>query len=1179
MTKETMKMTTLSHPPRNRAFAALIATAAVVLALCAGTASAAVPAPGWTLDNIPIPTNFSAADNAQCLGSFHLPDYRTFKCDTYQVTVTNAGSQSADGSPITLTDALPPGLTVQRIAFLWHGSGAVAAGLEGAVAVDLATSGFCSATPAPSSTPVSCRLDTAGNGWPPVAPDDTLTMLVFVTVDAPGASGPLTNSATVTGGGAPDATAVSDHQISSAAPAFGLVGFASHIAGLDGRPDTQAAAHPYQFSTRIDLASEFRTPPDDNERFQVGVTSVEDLKDAVVDLPLGFLGSALATPTCTLVQLSGAGSCPAASRVGHLRTEPVGAPDGVDGPIFNLVPEHGVAAEFGFIDVLKTSHVLYARVVPSPDGYVLRTTAPDIPQVTLTAINATFYGNPVARNATGQTPVAMFTNPSSCDGRPLRTTVYVDSWQHPARFKADGTPDLSDANWASASSTSPPVTRCDKLRFSSSLSAQPQTTVADSPSGLDVAVKVPQSSDPATLATPPLKKAVVTLPAGFTVNPSSADGLGACSPAQIDLGSASSPRCPDSSKVGSVELESPLLPGTLKGSIYLATQTDNPFHSLLAGYIVVDDPTTGIVVKIPGNLTPDPITGQITGVFDNNPQFPFSELRLHFKGGSRGVLATPGSCGVFTTNAAFSPWSAPDSGPDSTPSDPFSITSGCVSGFSPKFTAGTTNPQAGVYSPFVLSFSRTDTDENLQGLSVTLPPGLVGKLAGVQQCSEAQLASISDQLGTGAAQAAGPSCPAASQVGTVTAGAGVGSSPFFIGGKAYLTGPYKGAPYGLAVVVPALAGPFDLGNVVVRQRLEIDPIDAHVTAISDPLPTILDGIPLRVRRVDVNLDRPSFTLNPTSCAAKQIQAQLVSTAGTLADLSAPFSVGGCGDLAYAPKLAISLTGKGQTTDDKHPGVHAVLTQPTGQANNKKVTVSLPLSLALDPDNAQSLCEFTDGSKADPTCPKGSIVGTATAKTPILDQPLTGPVYFVKNIRKDPKSGRDIRTLPKLVIPLTGPNGLRLTVTGTSNVVDNHLVSTFDNLPDAPVSDFTLDIDGGKHGILVVSGTDICKSTQTATRQADGQNGKTADASLTLSTPACPLKILSKKVGKTTVVIKVGGLGAGKVTVTGKGIKKTTKTIATSTVVTITAKRTKGKAGKVTVSFDPTGPAKAHKTSK
>ncbi|HEV7495823.1 hypothetical protein [Baekduia sp.] len=1175
-TKMTATRARMFAPARRRWIGTLLVVALTLLALGADAGSAGAttnPVPGWRLDNFATPTNFSAAHNAApCVDTLTNNTVSGQFCDSYQLTATNAGAESADGTPVTLTDTLPPGLTVQRIEFVWAGHGAQAAGL---LDRDL-SDGLCTATPTASTNPVSCQLDTSGFGLPPIAPDDSLRMIIYVTVDDPGASGPLTSSGTVAGGGAPAISTTLHNQISSETPTFGMSALTATISDADGTADTQAAAHPYELVTRIDLANRFGSTAA-NPTF--GFTSVEDVRDVVVDLPLGLLGSSVSTPRCTLAQLSGPGSCPAATQVGHILTHGAGATDifGTThngGPIFNIVPEHGVAAEFGFADALKISHILYARVVPGPDGYVLRTTTSQVPQVFLTDITATFYGIPAVKDQSGESPIPFLTNPSDCSGRPLVTSVYSDSWSHPGRVNGDGTPDLADPDWKSATSSSPPVTGCNKLHFESSLSVKPDTTVADSPSGVDVDIKVPQPQGPNTLATPPLKKAVVTLPSGFTVNPGSADGLASCSSAQIDLASAAEPSCPDASKIGTVTLTTPLLPDTLTGAIYLGAQNDNPFGSVLAGYIVVDDPTTGVVIKIPGKLTSDPQTGQITGTFDNNPQFPFSDLKLHFFGGTRGTLATPESCGSFTTTSELTPWSAPDSGPPSMPSSVFSITSGCTGGFAPAFTAGVTNPSAGHATSFALQLDRADGQQHIKSVTTTLPGGVLANVGSVPLCSDAD--------------ASAGTCPGGSQIGSTDAAAGPGPHPFHLPGKVFLTGPYKGGPYGLSIVVPAIAGPFNLGTVVVRAAIQVDPTDAHVTVISDDVPHILDvagrdgqtdGFPTRIRSIDVNIDRPGFMINPTSCDPMSIAGSIGSWEGGSAAVSSHFQVGNCSALAVDPKLAIALTGKGQTTDDKHPGVDATLTQKPGQANLKKVVVTLPLSLALDPDNAQGLCEFTDGSKVEPTCPKTSIVGTATARTPILDGPLTGPVYFVKNIRIDAKSGRQIRTLPKLVVPLTGPNGVRLNLTGTSNVVDDHLVNTFDQIPDAPVSDFKLNIDGGKHGILVVSGTDICKATQVAEQQVDGQNGKTADADIYLQTPACALKIVSKKVGETSVAVKVGGLGAGKVTVTGKGIKKTTKTISKSTVATITAKRTKGKPGKVTVSFDPTGPAKAHKTTK
>jgi hypothetical protein len=1054
-TKET-DMTAAPSVPlrrRRRALAApLVALiASLSLALAAAPATAATEAPGWTLDSFATPSNFSTGRTSDCLAAVATSReaHEVFgHCDSYQITAIDAGSQPTDGSAIELADALPPGTTAQMVSLFWWGPTPKEFGLQGQ---DLGRF-FCSTATVSCSVPLTLK------------PDDKLVMYVFVTVD-PSASGLLSNAATVSGGGAPQVQSTTTNEISPAAPGFGPVAFDSNITAGDGTPDTQAGDHPYELTTQIDLASGLvgGTAPDSEH-----LRSVEDLKDAVVDLPLGLLGSATATPTCTLAQLSTSASCPPDTAVGHITTFPliVGS---VDSPIFNLVPEHGVAAEFGFRDTVKGSHVFYARVVPGPEGYVLQATAPDAPQLALTNVIATFYGDPAARDESSSPPLALFTMPSSCDGRPLTTTLHIDSWVHPASWNADGTPDLADPSWKSISSSSPPVTGCEKLRFQGSLSLQPDTTVADSPAGVNVDIKVPQSEDPGTLATPPLKKAVVTLPPDFTVNPASADGLGACSPAQIALASAAPPSCPDSSKVGSVELTTPLLPGTLTGSIYLATQHDNPFGSLIAGYIVVDDPTTGVVIKVPGNLTPDPGTGQITAVFDNNPQFPFSELRLHFMGGSRGVLATPESCGTFTSSSAFSPWSFPDSGPALLLSDAFAIDSGCVSGFQPTLTAGVQNPQAGAFSPFIASLSRSDTDQNLSGLTVALPAGLTARLAGVQQCSEQQLASISEQPGSGAAQAASPSCPPGSRVGTVLSGAGVGPNPFFLSGNVYLTGPYKGAPYGLAVVVPALAGPFDLGTVVVRQALYIDPLSARVTDVSDPFPTILDGIPLRLRRVDVTFDRPGFTLNPTSCEPALIKATAASTSGATAALSSRFQVGGCRELAFSPRFEASVTGK--TSKANGVGLTTTVTYPRGslgtQADIARVKVSLPRQLPSRLTTLQKACLAATFEASPASCPPQSVVGHASVTTPLLSEPLAGPAYFVSH-------GNE--AFPDLTIILHGA-GITIELVGTTFISKAGITSTtFKATPDVPFERFTLTLPQGPFSALAAN-TSLCGATK------------------------------------------------------------------------------------------------------
>ena len=901
-----------------------------------------------------------------------------------------------------------------------------------------------------------------------------------------------------------------------AAPAlasFGITSFDSSLINQDGTPATQAGSHPYEaittftFTTTIDSSGQ--TVPDGS------------MKDVRVDLPPGLVGDPNATPKCTLRDLDNT-NCPGSTQVGQLALY---TPSGtfVTTPVYNMVPPGNLPAQFGFGITVGAQTYADAFIdfhVRTGADYGLTATVNDIPSelVPFTGSSLTLWGVPAdpshdagRRCAGAVTPCSsgapltpLLTMPTACTG-PLTTTLTADSWESQGDF-------VSASSVSKDTSGNPVgITGCGRLTFNPTISAQPDTTVADSPAGLNVEVHVPQApDDPSALATPALNQATVTLPEGVSVNPSAANGLAACTPQEIGIDNASEPSCPDASKIGSVEVDTPLLSVPLTGGIYFAQQTQNPFGSLLAIYVTAE--ADGVLVKLAGHVVADPVTGQLTTTFSNNPQLPFTDFKLDFFGGPEGVLATPESCGSFTTNADFSPWSAPDSGPDATPSDIFSINSGCVSGFSPSFTAGTQNAQAGAYSPFVVSMSRSDTDQNLQGLSVTLPPGMLAKLAGVGECSEQQLASISSAPGTGAAQAANPSCPAGSQVGTVQTGAGTGGDPFFLPGKAYLTGPYKGAPYGLAVVVPAIAGPLDLGTVVVRQALHIDPTTAQVTAVSDPFPTILDGIPLRIRRIDVNLNRPDFTVNPTSCDPMSVAGTLSSTGGLSAPVSSRFQVGGCSALAFSPRLKMALTGKGKTRSGDHPALVSTLTQPFGQTNIHTVKVTLPLSMALDPNNSQHVCNYDVAlavhGGAVP-CPASTIVGTATAITPLLSQPLTGKVYLVQGIRFS--HGNRIRTLPSLLVPLRGQIALDLRAKTSVNA-GSALVTTFSPIPDAAVSKFTLTITGGKKGLLVITGRGrtICGKPQITGATLGAQSGKTENSSIKMSTPCGKAKKAAKR---------------------------------------------------------------------
>jgi hypothetical protein len=922
-------------------------------------------------------------------------------------------------------------------------------------------------------------------------------MVVRVEVE-PGFAGSLRGVVSVSGGGVPEVSGEAVNAAGGVGPGFGFSGFDFRPVGVDGLFDSQAGGHPYELTVAIGLNSVFRVPADSVG--EVGVTSVEDPKDIAVDLPLGFVGSTLAAPQCTLSELSSQQECPPDTRVGHIVSGPgTSGTVSVDSPIWNVVPERGFPAEFGYIDVLKGSHVLYTHVVPSPAGYVLETISPDIPQISLDSVFVTFYGNPAARDGSGNAQVPFFTNPTICAASGMTATVHMDSWKHPGRLHTDGTPDLSDPAWVSRSSVSPPPTGCNLLSFSPELKAQPTTSQADSPSGLDFELRLAQSEDAETTATPPLKQAIVRLPPGFTVNPAAGDGLQACTVGQIGwLGStptdfdSAKPLCPEASKIGSLELETPLIRGTLTGAMYLAAQNENPFKSVLAAYVVVNDPVTGVLVKIAGRLQADPATGQLTGVFDQNPQLPFSDLKLHFFGGPRAELATPEDCGTYTTTSQIEPWSAPDSGPAATPFDSFQITSGCVNGFNPSFTALSSNVQAGAYTPFIASFSRSDTDQELAGLTVSLPPGLEARITGVPLCSDSD--------------ATAGACPEASRVGSVRAGAGPGPNPLFVAGKAYLTGPYKGAPYGLSVVVPAIAGPFNFGNVVVRQALYIDPTDAHVTDVSDPFPTILQvqgqesppqtvGIPIRLRRVDVNIDRPEFTFNPTSCSKLQVTGSIKSTQGQSSALATPFQVTNCSALHFAPKFSASTSG--HTTKAGGASLNVKLAYPKAlqgtQANIASVKVELPKALPSRLTTLQKACIAATFEANPAHCPAASIIGHATVSTPLLPKPLSGPAFFVSH-------GGE--AFPSLTILLQG-NGVSVKLTGATFISRQGITSTtFKTTPDVPFNTFQLTLPQGPTSALAANGN-LCKTRLTMPITLHAQNGLQTHQNTRITTTNCP----------------------------------------------------------------------------
>jgi len=855
-----------------------------------------------------------------------------------------------------------------------------------------------------------------------------------------------------------------------------------------GTPLLQAGAHP-DLTTTVHLNTSFdpeinREKPDGNP------------KDIDVSLPPGLIGNPSATQKCSQAALaeSFVAHCNPNSQVGVATiTTYFFGPTQVTIPVYNMVAPRGVAGQFAFN--LNTDVVYIDAGVTASGEYRLTADVSNISQgLALGDTSLTLWGEPASplhtperaaeggflppsNPETGE-PVSiesteperpLMSNPTSCPGTPLRTEVRADSWQYPGVWSYG-------ANEFGSAGEPLTITGCSEVPFEASMQAQPTTTAAEAPSGLTFDLRMAQNEYPEGLRNSDLRDAVVTLPEGMAINPSSAGGLGSCSPEQIGLGEDTQPTCPESSKIGKVQITTPLLEEPLEGGVYLAQQRQNKFGSLVALYLVVDDPATGVLLKIPGKVDTDPTTGRLTARFEDTPQMPVEDLRMTLFGGSRASLLTPPTCGNYATRGEFTPWSG---GAPIVSTDSFQITSGpegqpCPSGrFDPSLQAGTANPTAGKYSPFELRIARGDGSGRLSSVSVKLPKGLLAKLAGIPYCSDDALGGIPSGEGTGGAQLASPSCPAASKVGSVAVAAGAGQSPFWAKtGSAFLAGPYKGAPLSLAIVTPALAGPFDLGNVVVRVALHVDPETAQVTADSDPLPTVLSGIPLDLRAIQVKLDRPEFMLNPTSCAPSAVSAVLTSTGGATASPSVPFAASGCEGLGFAPKLSLSL--KGGTRRGAYPQLTAKLSARSGQANLARVAVQLPHTEFLAQGHIGTVC--TRVQFAASQCPARSVYGYAEARTPLLSQPLRGPVYLRSSSHK----------LPDLVAALRGQ--IEIDLDGRIDSHNRGIRTTFATVPDAPITSFVLRMKGGKKSLLENSASLCGKAAGKAQVSMLGQNG-------------------------------------------------------------------------------------------
>jgi len=1019
----------------------------VALALCSigllGAASASA-APIWNLDLHHNQTHFPAGGEGQ-----------------YWVDIENVGTSASSG-PATLTINLPTGITRKGLMNFTVFGGAGTELHWKCPGVVGAKSFTCTTTES--------------------VPAGGFSLYFGVTVKvAASAEGTLTATAKIEGGGAAvPATTEEPAEISPEPAPFGIVApsFTPDFLQADAHtPEREAGSHPDLFPVPFDLNTYIPDPS-----LPTVVQESETLRDLHVDLPPGFIGNPSAVGECTQVEFL-ADACPNSSLVGAqiLRLFPIsGGPEEMFTnrvPVYNLSHPRGTISDLAFYINFNPVHV---KVSLDPaNRYAITSEAPAINE-SLPPYNQklTLWGVPGDHSHDGWRggPIdgaahPFLAVPSQCEEDNSFRFHHYDSWENKNVFSA---PDVTY--------TLPgKMTDCDKPRFEPDVEIEPTGKQANTPTGLDVHVKIAQNENPNALATPPVKRFTVTLPEGMSFSPSFADGLKSCTLAQMQLGNNQPVDCPDASRIGEVSLHTPLLPKSAEGSMYLAAQRDNPYNSTFALLLVLHDTEErGALIKIPGRIDVDPVTGQIVTTFNETPQFPFDDLTLKFRSGPRAPLVSPPTCGKQTIGIEVASYAQPlkpvdasntynvTEGPNGTPCPPDSPDRP----FSPRFSGGTLNPVAGAYSTFLFRLSRDDQEQELSQVTSVLPPGLVAKIAGIPLCPEQAIASISTAEGAGAQELAHPACPAASQIGTVSAGLGAGPGPNYFPGKVYLAGPYKGAQLSLAVVAPGIAGPFDLGNVVVRAALHVDPETAQVTAISDPFPTILHGVILRVRDVRLRVDRPETTINPTSCAPKSVNGQISGVGGAIFNASVPFQVGNCASLGFKPQLDFRLFGG--THRGSHPKFRATLHMPQGGANIAAASVALPHSEFLDQGHIGTVC--TRVQFAANACPAASIYGTVSAKTPLLDETLSGPIYLRSSNHP----------LPDIVAAFRGGR-IDANLVGRVDSVNGGIRNTFDFVPDVPVTEATFNFFGGKKGLLVNS-RNICKGTPKATAIFSAQNG-------------------------------------------------------------------------------------------
>ncbi|HET9163152.1 MAG TPA: hypothetical protein VFN89_06895 [Solirubrobacterales bacterium] len=966
----------------------------------------------------------------------------------------------------------------------------------------------------------------------------------------------------VSGGGAPTASSSFPIIARATPPGFGLASFDGRtVADAGGTPSTKAGAHPYDSSVSFDLNTVHH-----GGDFYGDLWPVEPAKDIFAELPPGLIGSPTAASQCNIDQLSNNSSgsfspeplCAPSSQIGTARVRAnTGQQLEYDSvgplPVFNMAPPTGVPARFGF-NVLGTSILLDAHLRSDGD-YGFTIADRNVPEgLPIAGSTVTLWGTPastahdqerVCIGGSGHCPAGLsekpfLRNPTSCrTPEEMRTSMSVDSWFHSGRLTSTDQPDLSDPAWSTRSYLPheapdypyPPqnwgapvgISECDKVPVKGSLTATPTAEDVESPTGLGVNLSIPNPGmeSPSATASSDVKEVKVTLPEGVTINPSQAEGLGVCRPDQYSSEEASfhpveGHGCPSDSKIGSITLHTQLLDEPLSGEVFVAQPDDprttehgaeNPFDSLLALYLIVKDPERGVLVKLAGEVQPDPTTGRITATFRDLPQLPFESFEFRFREGARAPLVTPSTCGTYTTEAEITPWSDPEHPFISR--SPWQVLHGIGGGpcppqgippFDPTFQAGAINPNAGSFSPFDMRLIRQDGEQDMTKFSAVLPPGELGSLAGVAKCPDSAIAVA--RAKTGEEELASPSCPANSLIGHTLAGAGVGSVLTYVKGQVYLGGPYHGDPLSVIAITPAVAGPFDAGTVVVQAALTLNPKTAEVEvdgAKSEPIPHILKGIVLKVRDLRVHVDRPNFTLNPTSCDELSARSVLFGSYLNVldpsddrpVDLSTRYQAANCLNLGFKPDLRLDL--QGGTRRGDHPALKAIYTPRKGDANIKGLVVRLPRSAFLDQAHIKTICtrmQFAAGAGDGAECPKASRYGFVKAWTPLLDEPLEGPVFLRSSNHK----------LPDLVFALHGLVGIEVDVRIDSQ--KGGIRASLEEAPDAPLSKVVLHMQGAKKG-LIINSKDLCAGrTDRASLLATGHNGKQSSSKPVMRPVSC-----------------------------------------------------------------------------